>query len=626
MPDAAIDLLQLISNESFKLRPKVINMRENHLGAWSSAKMATLLQIVKKINCLFLFGYDFSTLEYDTALQTMSDADQRTIADLVHINGMKYGPRVKQEAKLLFLEGFSYKGISKVLGTSKGTLYKWKREAGLVNSDTQKTYSEETKQKTLSLLNSGVPYAVIKADLGPSKSTVANWKRQIRLSEEINFMNYNSKMVWLIVFWQQNKWNTDGNFYNRAPVKLWSRLARQNPGTRYKIVQLKEKDAIMSREIGFDNIWELQETEHPRYPRYDYLRAIHSSHPLISRYKAVRKLILSSIEHQNNCALTLVLYGNATIGFYPTVMIVCSNPKTIRPMAFIPDEFILHVERGGFRRMGLDMGASIGASESNEKGTLGGYLMSSKGAKFALTCGHVVPESDKVAHPSKSALDSKRTELKGYEETLRVMIKEGASESKQESYRNAIHDMKRQLERSIFGHVVQKELMIIDELSIFGHVVQKELMIIDNSWCDWALIKPALHTDIGENSITVYDTKKVCAGFRDLKADQRVVKHGAKTGVTFGTVGGIKSDVILQNQRTSEWYVVSDEDSQFADEGDSGAWVMQWESGKLEYTLLGMIHGGAYAKDDRKTHIVYVSPINNVLSRIERVIGRVTIA
>ncbi len=88
LADASIELLKIISKESFVIRPSVINLKNNRLGGLSGPKMASFLTLVKEMDCSFIFGYDFSPIDYKTELEAMSDQDQNAIKRLVKVNGM----------------------------------------------------------------------------------------------------------------------------------------------------------------------------------------------------------------------------------------------------------------------------------------------------------------------------------------------------------------------------------------------------------------------------------------------------------------------------------------------------------------------------------------------------------
>ncbi len=99
-----------------------------------------------------------------------------------------------------------------------------------------------------------------------------------------------------------------------------------------------------------------------------------------------------------------------------------------------------------------------------------------------------------------------------------------------------------------------------------------------------------------------------------LTIGQIVVKFGRSTGTTVGVVSGIKTDACIPGSpaQTSEYTVVGMGGRTFANEGDSGAWVVQADG-----TLVGMVLAACL-----DSGVTYVTPIEAVFKDIKAQTGR----
>lgn len=94
-----------------------------------------------------------------------------------------------------------------------------------------------------------------------------------------------------------------------------------------------------------------------------------------------------------------------------------------------------------------------------------------------------------------------------------------------------------------------------------------------------------------------------------LSIDQTVVKIGRATGVTVGIVNSVRTDVQLPGSphQTREFVVIGMRGRPFADEGDSGAFVILPDG-----ALVGMVVGG-----DTKCNLTFVTPIQAIFNDIQ---------
>ena len=107
--------------------------------------------------------------------------------------------------------------------------------------------------------------------------------------------------------------------------------------------------------------------------------------------------------------------------------------------------------------------------------------------------------------------------------------------------------------------------------------------------------------------------RRATGNIASLSADMRVLKVGRSTGLTFGTVSGIKAKVQVPGfpYPTAEWTVVGDYDQPFARKGDIGSSV--WDE---DGNLLGLIWECCPMEGS-----AFVTPISEILDSLKRITG-----
>ncbi len=101
----------------------------------------------------------------------------------------------------------------------------------------------------------------------------------------------------------------------------------------------------------------------------------------------------------------------------------------------------------------------------------------------------------------------------------------------------------------------------------------------------------------------------------DKHEHKRFVQIGKRSGVTFGTVNRIRTDVRakeLPGQIMREIIVVGDRGNQFCNPGDSGAWV---------FDQYGALAGMSYGGEDTGDLGAFVTPIDEVAASILELTG-----
>lgn len=298
-----------------------------------------------------------------------------------------------------------------------------------------------------------------------------------------------------------------------------------------------------------------------------------------------------------NWSVTLCLRGRYSDVAKPTVVIIHSGIPdnwTTPDTGFLPLELIAgKVERyQELYEEKVDSSACIGCSLRH--GTFGGYLKSNANKVYGLTCGHVVFGEEMT--PFKN-LDSIVFQPSPYhvgreieDSTTDLQLTTNIEE--QNIISNGISELNAVASKR-FGVVVCGEVSAENPQS---------------PTTDWALINVD-DQRTGENRIPKSKTStvkivdlKVC----DLETATKVWKKGHISGLTSGSVNGLKSRVKMDGIESTERTVMG----KFADRGDSGSWVASYNG------VCGIIIGGS-----AEEHISYVSDFNTVLRRIKEKAG-----
>ncbi|KAK6336300.1 hypothetical protein TWF696_001862 [Orbilia brochopaga] len=104
-------------------------------------------------------------------------------------------------------------------------------------------------------------------------------------------------------------------------------------------------------------------------------------------------------------------------------------------------------------------------------------------------------------------------------------------------------------------------------------------------------------------------------GMADPKEVEEVIKIGALSDLTFGTINGVKDAVNFKDNgiETREWCIAAKFRHVFSEEGDSESFVLNRE-GKV----VGMITSGC----DHITSFSYMTPIKLILEDIRKQTGK----
>ncbi|KAF3909094.1 hypothetical protein ABW21_db0204617 [Orbilia brochopaga] len=139
---------------------------------------------------------------------------------------------------------------------------------------------------------------------------------------------------------------------------------------------------------------------------------------------------------------------------------------------------------------------------------------------------------------------------------------------------------------------------------------------------DWGLFeiissRPAQNRLPQENSFikSWYSVKGLdIRGIADPEEGEEVVKFGAVSGWTFGTINGVKDAVYVgkPGSESREWCITSKHDLVFSDCGDSGSFVIN-----RNFKVVGLVIAGC----DHIRTLTYMTPMRLVLEDIKRQTG-----
>ncbi|KAK6342353.1 hypothetical protein TWF718_007753 [Orbilia javanica] len=312
-------------------------------------------------------------------------------------------------------------------------------------------------------------------------------------------------------------------------------------------------------------------------------------------------------------------------------------------------------------------GASIGVrGVSWSSGTVGGYFQSPTGEVYGITCHHVLlptkerPGSEnseskspaEKGHPGyldevgihHSAFDPKNGEIEVVQppcgdhiDTVRAFSTEiRKAEEKLEGLKNKYEGLGVPIPDRLVGswnHRIadsSRSLAVFKSYNrSFGTLVASSGYKVDpesRNSLDWAVFKILDERSV-VNTIPEADNEKrrgawsslseartEFQGIADPVEDENVVKIGRKTGITFGTVSGVKDGVHLKENRgkTVEWCVVGKNGADFSAAGDSGSLVFN-----EKFQVVGILTAGC----DSVGRITYITPIKLVLQDILAMTG-----
>ncbi|MCJ1250828.1 hypothetical protein MMC30_008056 [Trapelia coarctata] len=306
------------------------------------------------------------------------------------------------------------------------------------------------------------------------------------------------------------------------------------------------------------------------------------------------------------------------------------------------------------------MGASIGPE--NASGTMGGYVLLSKPGEadklFALTCHHVTQTAIiPVAHNENCTIDAasanidieikspspmdveqsaatQETNAHGYdvniergEQKLAMGISDtgtlqqlATNQAKQDRYLRNAGDMRNF--NNNFGKVTSGSGLRKDD---------------DDFALDWALIQPRpervtsnLIPEVEDFHGTGWTPDGKIVTITDVSCltvtdpNHRVFKKGRTTGMTWGLVNAIKTDIHVQGDPEDVIYTAWDivppprGSKNFSESGDSGSWVLDKDG-----SLCGMLCAGSNPELGQglgKSH-GFVIPIDRVFADIEHITG-----
>lgn len=251
-------------------------------------------------------------------------------------------------------------------------------------------------------------------------------------------------------------------------------------------------------------------------------------------------------------------------------------------------------------------GVSIYEQGVVQSGTLGGCLKDkSKGLMYGITCGHVLKNLKK---PTKS----------------------NVVQPSDEDYHKFIKMMQSDIER----FPLDKELVIeLQELMtkdrVIGQIECSFLRWPNNPWTegkireDWAIFKVNQQTIFRNQNYPKGslgrpgDLQDIDFNFpkniHEIDTEMKLAKYGRTTGKTIcGRFNGIESNVKYEGDPfcSDELAIISTGNKTFADDGDSGAWVVG-----RDQKLKGIIHGG------NGSTITYCTPIGLVLNWVKKDTG-----
>lgn len=268
---------------------------------------------------------------------------------------------------------------------------------------------------------------------------------------------------------------------------------------------------------------------------------------------------------------------------------------------------------------------SISVSSVNSvksSGTLGGYiqpkitqstdksLLKYKGAKFALTCAHVLLSEDQD-YPDVSVPST-------------VMLN---------TYKSALRDeMDRYPKDSMEHDSYSAELQSVDKYSFpLGQVVWGERIVLKNKrLSDIAIVKLDDSLQVTENSLgDEVDSYNPSLKFQNTKVKKvigkdeyyrhsRVFKIGASSNYTTGYLNSVKMVYWLDGSiQTSEFVVSNSAKSMFAMGGDSGSLILNDLQDQAGLGVLGMLH----SYDGERREIGLFTPMDELLKRLQDVTG-----
>jgi hypothetical protein len=264
---------------------------------------------------------------------------------------------------------------------------------------------------------------------------------------------------------------------------------------------------------------------------------------------------------------------------------------------------------------------SISVSSTNSiksSGTLGGYiapritgstdrsLLKYKGAKFALTCAHVLLSEDQD-YPHVTVPSS-------------VMINK---------YKSALRDERDRYKLGSVEHEsYERELLTVDQCTVdLGQVVWGERIVTKSKLSDVAIVKLSDGLVVENNLGDDVDSYNPALKFENSKIKKvipkksfgkysNVFKIGATTKYTTGELNGLRLVYWLDGSLQTSEFVVSSHET-FASGGDSGSLILHDLEREQGLGVLGMLH----SYDGERREIGLFTPIEDVLGRLEEVTG-----
>lgn len=393
---------------------------------------------------------------------------------------------------------------------------------------------------------------------------------------------------------------------------------------------------------------------------------IMSSNPACKIFEDVRKMILVFLDHTGVDwrSLNLFLRRSDYDLPKPTVLIISLTevsrgvkelfrkgilPKTLNCEWLVGDvcrSVGMEGRNSGFFEV-PNLGVSVGVRNGKTgSGTIGGYikLEGVSDEIYALTCHHVISSSHDPIAISQEVLLLEHPSLEDRSAMVQKFdMKLAAAELRLIDLRNLGKETRHQEWR--VSYLRQNKMFADEVLARDCHIgsVSYSSGLITAGWpngrstgghqhqycLDWAICAvksgrgarnscPRPRTDQVvpkfNDKIRVTDLYERSGDIQSLSALE-VTKMGRTTGYTTGKINGVMSSVSFTNHtyRTTELCVVGDRGVPFADEGDSGAWVLNEHD-----SVIGMVFAG----DVPNRICTYITPITYLFDSIEKVTGR----